>query len=83
MLSSINIVEHELYFFVSCPGEILEGKKEQKKEQKSIKDVEFCKLWFTTLSTGFTFQLAAAEEGLYRELLLLPYSHQVPKDCIT
>jgi len=30
VLSSINIVEHELYFFVSCPGETLRGRTKKK-----------------------------------------------------
>lgn len=47
VLSSINIVEQELYFFVSCPGETL-GKKKRKKEEKNWKifkkkdSVSFC-----------------------------------------
>lgn len=37
VLSSINIVEHELYFFVSCPGETLGEKKEKKRTEKRRK----------------------------------------------
>lgn len=34
MLSSINIVEHELYFFVSCPGETWGGKEGGREGEK-------------------------------------------------
>lgn len=65
VLSSINIVEHELYFFVSCPGETLGEKKkkeERRKELKYIQAERFCKLSFSTLNTGFTPQVVTAQE---------------------
>lgn len=38
MLSSINIVEHELYFFVSCPGETLGKKTKQNRNTFKRRD---------------------------------------------
>lgn len=65
MLSSINIVEHELYFFVSCPGETLGDKKKKKKGRKELKYIHeegFCKILFSTVNTGFTPQVVTAQE---------------------